>query len=66
MLKIDQDSIKLAEKTKNKDEERKAGKLKTTELIIKIAIIAAFVGLFIWQPGLLGILAIIGLLVSLK
>ena len=38
---------------------------KQIELIIKIIIVVAFIGLIIWQPGILGILAIIGLLMAI-
>ena len=73
MVKIDQESIESAEK--NDEDRRTEEKVKATikeerritliNMITRIAIIATFVGLLIWQPGLIMIVGIIGLLMSL-
>lgn len=56
----------LRKEQEERERQKKEERDKQIDLIIKISILVVFVGLIIWQPGLLVILGIIGLISAFK
>lgn len=56
----------LSREQEEREQQEKEERDKQVDLIIKIVIIIVFIGLIIWQPGLLLILGIIGLISAFK